>query len=129
MKFGHAPYPRHAPHIEAAFERATVEKADGVLSGFQLTPPDGKGNRAGAGFAFGRKGFPDEAPLRISSIKSIAGDLITTSSGSRYVIADYYGDSKAELKVFKAELRAAKSAARMPKQPAILPAKKTAIQE
>ncbi|QIZ23055.1 Hypothetical protein (plasmid) [Pseudomonas putida] len=36
MRMTHSPFPKHAPHIIEALERARVEKADGVLSGFRL---------------------------------------------------------------------------------------------
>ncbi|MCU9529352.1 hypothetical protein [Pseudomonas mosselii] len=105
MRMTHSPFPKHAPHIIAALERARVEKADGVLSGFRLLDADGAGRRKAGGYTFGRAGFADETPIHTSEITVVGLDDITTSSGSRYVIADYCGDAKAELKALKAEMR------------------------
>lgn len=105
MRMDHAPYPKHAPHIVAALERAIADKADGVLSGFRLLGAHGTGMCKACGFAFGRLGYSDETPIHTSTIMRVGMDAITTSSGRRYVIADYQGDAKAELKALKAELR------------------------
>ena len=108
MRMTHSPFPKHAPHIIEALERARVEKADGVLSGFRLLDADGVGRRKAGGYTFGRAGFEDETPIHTSEVTVVGLDVITTSSGSRYVIADYYGDAKAELKELKAVMRGQK---------------------
>jgi hypothetical protein len=36
MRNQHPPFAQHAPHIQAALERARQVKADGVISGFRL---------------------------------------------------------------------------------------------
>lgn len=115
MRPRHAPYPRSASHITTALERATVEKADGVLSCFQLVESTGREDHQGSGFVFGRSGFEDETPLVTTPIKSVGPDLIITSSGRRYVISDYIGDAKEDLEALKASLQIAKSRARREK--------------
>lgn len=112
MRFGHAPFPRHAPHIEAALLRAASENADGVLSAFRLLKADRKGSLHGGGFVFGRDGYPDESPMRTSIVESVELGLITTTSGRRYVIADYFEDAERELNALKNSLSPSKSSGR-----------------
>lgn len=63
MRYAHAPFPKHAPHIAAALDRALTEKADGVLSAFRLLAPNAEGNCKAAGFVFGRPGFRMRPPF------------------------------------------------------------------
>jgi len=104
----HSPFPKHAPHIISALERARAENADGVLSGFRLLGADRTGRHKAGGYTFGRTGFADETPIHTSEITVVGLDTITTSSGRRYVIADYFGDAKADLKALKAEMTSRK---------------------
>lgn len=76
-------YGNKAPHIHAALKLAEELKLDGVLSQVQFPS-----SKCALGFVFGRQGFTDETPIRTSTITSIAGDVIATESGNRYLLAD-----------------------------------------
>jgi hypothetical protein len=76
-------YGNKAPHIHEALELAKRLKLDGVLSQVQFPS-----SKCALGFVFGRPGFADETPIRTSTITSIDGDLISTESGNRYLLAD-----------------------------------------
>ncbi|KPC02270.1 hypothetical protein [Pseudomonas amygdali] len=105
MRNQHPPFAKHAPHIQAALERAKQVKADGVISGFRLVEEGAQLLPKAGGFTFGRIAFEDETPIQTTRIKSVGADIITTDSGRRYVIADYHGDARAVLKTLRANMR------------------------
>lgn len=105
MRNHHPPFAKHAPHIQAALERAEQVKADGVISGFRLVHDGAQLPPKAGGFTYGRVGFEDETPIQTTRIKSVGADIITTESGRRYVIADYHGDANDDLKALKSSIR------------------------
>lgn len=105
MRNHHPPFAKHAPHIQAALQRAEQEKADGVISGFRLVHDGTHLLPTAGGFTYGRVGFEDETPIQTTRIKSVGTDIIITGSGRRYVIADYQDDARAELNALKANIR------------------------
>ena len=105
MRNHHPPFAKHAPHIQAALDRAKQEKADGVISGFRLVHDGAQLLPKAGGFTYGRIGFEDETPIQTTRIKTVGADVITTDSGRRYVIADYHDDAAADLKALRANIR------------------------
>lgn len=77
-------YGKSTPHIAVALEKAKHLNLDGVLS--QVHFPSSK---SAIGYVFGRTRFEDETPIRTSTIIAVAGEIISTESGSQYLIADY----------------------------------------
>ncbi|MFK3607846.1 hypothetical protein RBC47_30560 [Pseudomonas fluorescens] len=78
MRNHHPPFAKHAPHIQAALERAKQENADGVISGFRIVHDGGQLLPKAGGFTYGRIGFEDETPIQTTRIKSVGTDIITT---------------------------------------------------